>query len=155
MEKELESKIIQALAINEELVSQLYGLYSQKFPEYKEFWGQLVKEEISHAALIRELYSQVGDGELYFSEKFSLAAIETFSAYLRDLLSQAQNKEILFVSALSQALDIERALIEKQYFDFFETDSVTLRHMLLTLKNDLERHAQMISDLLEEVKTKD
>lgn len=154
MEKELESKIIEALAKNEELVSQLYELYSKKFIEYKDFWGQLAKEEIGHAVLIRELYSEVGDGRLYFSEKFSLSAIETFSNYLKDLITQAEVKNESLITAASLSLDIERALIENKYFEFFETDSVTLKHILTTLKDDLDRHVKMVSDLLEELRLK-
>ena len=154
MEKELERKIIEALANNEELVSRLYGLYSQKFIEYKDFWGQLTKEEIGHAVLIRELYGRVSDGQLYFNEKFSLQAIETFSAYLEDLIIQTQNNEVSPLAATAISLDIERALIENKYFEYFETDSITLKHMLTTLKDDLERHSKMVSDLLDEIRLK-
>ena len=55
--------ILESLAKNEESIAELYGIYAGKFPQYKEFWLGLVKEETAHAGWIRQLFSNSEGGD--------------------------------------------------------------------------------------------
>ena len=51
---------LELLALHEEAIGALYGAYARRFPLAREFWEKLEKEEIGHAAWIRELYPKIG-----------------------------------------------------------------------------------------------
>jgi len=46
---------IEALAKNEENIAELYRKYGDRFPDYKDFWDNLVAEELEHADKLRTL----------------------------------------------------------------------------------------------------
>jgi len=55
MEKEEEIKILQLMIDNEEVIGQLYSKYANKFPEHRDFWDHIFKEELIHAQWITAL----------------------------------------------------------------------------------------------------
>ncbi len=74
MNREIE--ITNALAENEELIGKLYQVYANKFPDYHQFWQDLVDEENKHAAKIRQLQSEAAKGSLLIKPyRFNIVAI--------------------------------------------------------------------------------
>jgi len=59
-----QEKILTQLIDQEVLLSKLYALYSNQFPQYKEFWENLSKEEARHAKLIERLSEATKTGLL-------------------------------------------------------------------------------------------
>lgn len=41
--------ILKAMKEHEHVLAHLYELYAGKFPEYKDFWNELSKEEVQYA----------------------------------------------------------------------------------------------------------
>ena len=145
--KESESGILEMMAVNEEKVSDLYKIYSEKFPDYRDFWTGLYVEEIEHAIWIREFRKKIKEGTVYFKEgRFNMYVIENFSNYMRRILDAAKKQEISLESALSTALDIEIALIENRFFEVFETDSEELKFMLKFLEDSTAKHRERVRE---------
>ena len=148
--RESSIEILRLLAENETAVCRLYRAYADKFPSHKTFWLALADEELAHASWIRKLSSEVGNSELYVDEaRFRPRPIEIMHSYVKDQLTRAQEQNLTLVDALSTALDIEQSLIERSYFDVFETDSVGLKHVLMDLKAATQKHIQQVQDLWE------
>jgi hypothetical protein len=102
-------------------------------------------EEIEHALWIREFSSKIKEGSAYFKEgRFNAYVIENFRGYLGDILDAAQKQEISLESALSTALDIETALIERGFFEVFETDAKELKFMLRFLDTSTRKHRDKV-----------
>lgn len=154
MQKNNQSIIIDLLRKNEEKISKLYKIYAEKFKDWNNFWSALASEEIEHADWLKILYSKVKDNSLYFNEgRFNRQAIITFSDYLEKQLKNARNedKDISVKYALGIALDIENALIERKYFEVFESDAAEMKRTLLNLKSAEEKHIAKISDALNKI----
>ena len=142
------TRVLDLLAQNESAIGQLYQVYARNYPELAAFWEGLAAEETEHAGWIRALGGKVAEGSLYLSEhRFKEEAIRSFLTYLEDELNRARSEKMPLVTALSVALSIEEALIERKYFEVFETDSAELRHLLQNLARASEEHARRVKDL--------
>jgi len=73
-------------------------------------------------------------------------AIQTFIEYLERELTKAREQEMLLINALSTALYIEEALLERKFFVVFETDVLELKRVLLDLAAAVENHVQRVRE---------
>jgi len=146
MTREHDSLLMTELLIkNEEGINKLYLAYAKKFPECGEFWSGLAIEENGHADWIRGLAGQVGEGRLHIeSGRFRKVAIESFTKYVEDELTRVQKEEIPLITALSIALSVEQSMIERRFFEIFDTDSAELKHVLQNLATATEEHIKRV-----------
>jgi rubrerythrin len=150
-EKQLD--VLSKMAANEEMVGRLYRAYAGRFPKYNALWSGLAEEETKHAAMILKLISMVDSDSLFFKDgRFNKNAIKTFNNYLERETVKAVRLETPLIEALSTTLYIEDSLIEKKYFDVFETDSLASKQLLAKLSEDTRTHASKIREVLNKVK---
>jgi hypothetical protein len=105
----------------------------------------LVREETEHATWIRNLAtkSEAGSGRLD-EKRFKTQAIQTSLDYIKNLTAEAPRQKIELMDALSTALDIEKGLIEKRYFEILEGDSVELKRTLEALTRSTKAHIERV-----------
>ena len=116
-------------------IGKLYRVFSEKFPEYFSLWSRLAEEEAGHANWIRKFKEKIDAGTVYLKDnRFKVVAIGTSMKYIQGLIDKAKQGEMAAIKALSLALDLEKALIENEYFEFFETDSAELKAVLRDLE---------------------
>lgn len=147
---EKQKELIEKLAQNEESVSQLYRAYADRFPAYNEFWAGLADEEMKHASWLRQLSMKIVDGSpLYVDEdRFRVQPVQIYQNYLQQELTKAKGADISLTYALSVTASIEESLIERKYFEVFETDSVELKHVLLNLADATRAHMNKAREML-------
>lgn len=145
--------VLEALAKNEELLNELYNLYAGKFPDFREFWLEIAKDELEHASWIRALYSKIKEGSLSFSkDRLKKEAIEAYSKYVKDEINSISKEKISLKEALLTTLEVEKALIEREYFKVFDTDLLTLRQVLLNLDFATHEHIKRVEKVWAENK---
>ncbi len=143
--EEKKGAVIETLAKHEEAIARLYGAYSEAFPDRRDFWSSLAAEEIEHAAWLRNLIPQIEKGSVYFEERrFQVEAIRTSQGYLEQLAAGVRKEKPPVMKALSEALDIERALIERGYFQVAKTDSLPLREAFENLADGTIAHIERV-----------
>jgi hypothetical protein len=136
---------IELLAQNEETLSRLYQVYASRFSEYKEFWMELAGEEKNHAAWIRTFGQRASEGlGLIKRKRFKAAAIKSFLNHTEKEIENAKAPEYQSINALSVAHYIEESLIERRYFEVFESDSAELKKLLQDLDEATRTHAAKI-----------
>jgi hypothetical protein len=144
---------IEALARHEEAICDLYKAYADKFPEFREFWSQLATEETGHAAWIRKFSDKLSDGSAVLKEgRFRIPAIETSIQYLNGYTQKARKETMDITHALTIALDIENALIDRKFFEVYETDDKELIETLNLLEQETRRHRQTVEDMLNQTR---
>jgi len=144
---------LELMARHEEVIGELYAEYARMFPEQREFWSRLEAEEKGHAGWIRKLFPQVEDGVITFNDnRFNTKAITTSMRYVSGWVTSARNSVIQPIEALARALDIENALIEKNYLAIYETDNLEMKQVFSALQEGTKQHRERISDLLKEIK---
>jgi len=144
---------MEALARHEEAISDLYEAYAGRFEAFKEFWSQLATEEKGHAAWIRQFKEKVDDGQVKLDEgRFRIPAIETSIQYLNGYAHKARTEEMDIAYALTIALDVENALLDRKFFEVYETDDEELKKTLDLLQEETKAHRQKVEDLLNQVR---
>jgi hypothetical protein len=152
-QKQNQVRIIGLLADHEMAVSKLYRIYSERFPNYEDFWSELSADETSHAKCIRELTSKIEQGLVYFNEeRFQPAAIERSLQYIEQMQEKALQPDFSLINALSIASFIEDALIESEFFKVFEGDSAELQEVLHILASATSQHREKVHKALAEMK---
>lgn len=154
--KEKDRKIIDMMANNEEAVSRLYSAYADRFPDYKGFWSELAVDEIEHATELRKLCELAESGGLFISEgRFNPVAIANFSKYLEKEAEPDRVKASSLINALSVAVYIEESIIERKFFEIFETDSARCKQILSDLADETAKHFEKTRQMWDEHKQPD
>ena len=151
--KQNQVRIVELLADHEMAVSKLYQIYSERFPDYENFWSELSGDETYHAKCIRELTSKIEQGLVYFNEeRFQPAAIARSLQYIEQMQEKALQPDFSLINALSVASFIEDALIENKYFEVFEGESAELQEVLRFLASATKQHREKVHKALAEMK---
>ncbi len=137
-------EMLELLAANEELISNLYTSYADRFPEHKDFWQGLAIDEIKHAKWLRAIDAQHTRGRMEVDVKrFNKEAIKTYHQYLKEEISKVSNDLPLKV-ALTTSLYIEKSLIEQKYFEVLTGDSAKVRKTLANLEEATKDHINRV-----------
>ena len=140
-----QDSIIETLAESEETIGRLYQAYASRFPEYNELWMGLADQEKNHAAWIRNLGEKVHAGQVFLqADRFKVPAIRTFINHTEKEIETTKNPALKSINALSVAFYIEDSLIERKYFEVFESDSTELKKLLQDLAEATKTHATKI-----------
>ena len=145
---------VEAIAGHEQAIGDLYEAYARRFPEHADFWETLSEEEYAHAEWARKLGVHVEEGTIEIVPgRFRNKAIESSVNYLRQWTDEARKQEISLLYALSIANDIENALIDRKFFEIYETDSDEMVTILNALTEASREHRDRVVDLLNKVRT--
>lgn len=143
--------VLDELINHEEAVAALYSAYAERFPEHREFWTQLAGEEFAHASWIRDLTSKIEQGQVHFEAgRFRPEAVRTSLRYLEELRSTEELNATSYKSALVLAVDIERALIEKRFFEVFKTGSPECLGLLDRMEAAIQHHLETLNAALQQ-----
>jgi hypothetical protein len=138
---------------HERALAALYQTYSQRFENDALFWSHLAQEEYKHAACLGSLRNQLSeDSDMVIVERFATDAINTSIEYVNGLIDRAGQPEFSLLNALSLALKLEEALIEKGFFEVLSGDSQEIREVLTLLENETQGHSKVLRDALRKCK---
>jgi len=141
---------IELLAENEMVISRIYRVFSERFPDYHDFWEKMAEEEIQHADMIRSVVPEVKEGTVRFkAQRFDETSIGMFRDYLKVSLARAGEQDIPLKDAFETALAIEHDLIERSFFDLFEADTGELNLVFEGLASSTREHHLRLVEAVE------
>lgn len=139
---------------HEEALSSLYGTCGLRFPDHVEFWQTLVFEERAHADVLKELSRHLETQEVSLNErKFNVTGIQTAINHVNKQQQITEAGLLTIIQAMAIALDIERAIIEREFFEIFETDSPLIKREFDYLKKHTNEHIARIAGKLDQLRT--
>jgi len=146
-----QEKIIQQLVAQERLLSKLYTIFAEQFPNYADFWAKLSKEEENHAKLIEKLRQAEQKGLVFFDEsKINIYSLKTFIDKLEKTVKKAEKGEFTLLSAFAHAVDYESALIEKNVFTHFVPANTKVKNTLKILQSETFKHIENMNNMRKE-----
>jgi rubrerythrin len=141
---------IELLAENEMLISRIYRVFSERFPDCRDFWEKMAEEEIQHADMIRAVVPEVKEGTVRFKEQhLDETSVGMFRDYLKVSLASAGERDIPLKDAFETALAIEHDLIERSFFDLFEADTGELNLIFEGLASSTREHHRRLVQAVE------
>lgn len=149
MKKEV-LETIEALAENEMLVSRLYKAFSERFPDYRDFWGKMAEEETQHANMIRSLSPEVRAGAVRFKgDALDSTPADMLRDYVKFSLARTLEQGISPEDALETALAIEHDLIERGFFTRFQAKTEDLALIFKGLLSSTREHHRRLTEAVE------
>lgn len=146
MLEENQIKILMGMRELEQSLAEMYALFLEKFPEHKNLWSVLVKEELEHAEAVQKLYQLTYKNDAAFSEASTrLSAVESIIDYVKKTCEIGRQDALTAEQALELSRDIEKSMIAKNIFKHFK---VRLEHssLLNYLRTSSENHAQLVEE---------
>lgn len=145
--------LIKAMQEHELLISRLYSVFADKYPEQHDFWKQLSEEELRHADWIKKILMIINENSIgLVVERYPMAAIESSLTFIKKLIHQFSTADLPLIRALSHASYIEKALIENKYFEIFQTENTEFLLVLKRLKDETEKHSGIIQELMANIR---
>lgn len=141
-----EQQIVELLAEAEETIGEIYLIFTREFTKEAEFWQKLANDELMHAQWVRMLLPRVLAGTITFKEdRFGTDAYAQFSEHLQRQLRQVRTEPVTEAAALSIALDIETTLVEKCFYDVFESSEPESTRILQMLSRSSDAHQRSVN----------
>lgn len=145
MLKDYQEKILSLLHEHETLLMELYLIFAEQFPELRDLWLLLAKDEKNHADAIKKCVSLVNEGKCIFNEgKIRTYTVNTSIKHIKEITKKTKNEELTLISALSHTRDIETAAIEKNFFKAFISNDNETKFFLKGLGAEVNDHLQRV-----------
>ena len=142
---------IEGLVQIEETLSKIYHLFAARFPASEELWSGMAREETAHAEWIRDLYRRVEAGSLTLSkDRFPVQGIQLFLDYTKDKLEEAKEAKLPFLHALDMAIDLESSLLERRFYEIFESDPEVSEQPFLNMEQQIQSHINRLKEALDQ-----
>ncbi|HAS82820.1 MAG TPA: hypothetical protein DCS43_09150 [Verrucomicrobia bacterium] len=147
--------LLERLQQHEEAVAEIYATFGDRIPCMADFWSNLVNEEKSHAMVINMIRKAIGNANLSLdTRKFNMTAVQTAIDFIRRQTEQIRVQGTTTVKALFLAINLEQAMIERDFFCIFETDSPDMKREFSALREHTLKHQRMLERMLEREKDK-
>ncbi len=139
------------LAQAELAVGRLYGLCAQRWPQYADFWEKLAHREQQHSQYAQMLATLVETkpDEFRQGRNFTPAAINTFIGWVENASARVAKGELDSRKAFFAALDIERSVIKRNFFQIVETDNKELAGFIKKVAAETLEHSRLINTELQ------
>ena len=142
-------KIIRFLREMEETANELYTVFSEKFPEERDFWLDIAKEETEHASVISMLGASIAEGSASFDEnRFTVEEINSTLEWAKGKVTEAKKGDISEKEALSISLKLEEKILESSYFEVFIPKTEGIRDFISGVIKATERHRDKVRQKL-------
>lgn len=143
--------IVMQLAECEEMIARIYAAYAKRLPELTDFWSGLSRDELEHARLVRFLADGITTGTVSFNlSDIRPQSIQMFYSYLHSQAVRAESELMAPIATLSIALNIEKSILEADYFRQFKGSSIMAASALRQLQEDTRRHRDELQKKWEE-----
>lgn len=145
---EYQEKVLELMHTYEILLGALYLTYAENFPEHADFWHKIAEEEKTHAYWIETLRNQIGNKSIYFNEsRFNIPPLKECISEVEIRISEAKSGKFALIEAISISVGIENGMIERNFFEVFESDSVEIKKTFNMLRLATMEHEKSVRSL--------
>lgn len=139
------SYVIQLLIENEQLVFELYTQFAKRFPDQKDFWESIARDESKHIAFLKDTMNR----NLTFDEKvLSRNHVKNMISHIENLIVKAKRAgDFSPVDAVNEALNIENSMVEMKFFEPFRKIDGTIDALISTIEKDTRKHYEKLKEL--------
>lgn len=141
--------IAQYLIGNEELLAQLYKMYSQKYSSHADFWGRLSDDEKAHAQKIKTIMEE--NSADIDKSRFNEKELENFKSSTEFEIERFSHKDLDIKQALASASKLEKMLIGSKFFESTDKDSDKLKLRLQDIAESVDKHKERIEKMINRV----
>ena len=135
----------------ENLANELYKVFAEKFPEERDFWLDIARDEQEHASIISMLGASIAEGGADFDEnRFTAEEIKSSLESVKNSLAEAKSGDISMKDALAMSLELEEQILEHSYFEVFIPRTEGIRDFIAGVISATKRHRDKIKQKINE-----
>jgi hypothetical protein len=150
--KTYQSRIIYLFTQQELLIAEIYRFFAGLFPNRRDFWEELARDEMEIATWVEYFYKKATTDEVRFEEgKIKTYTVESFIKYLEDNLAKVRIKAPTLAAAFSIAQNIENSLLVRRVFDLFQSSDPAMLSLLKDIRSKRSEHRRRIEDAVAEI----
>lgn len=129
------------LSEHEEQIADLYSLFAEVIKGARLFWEELAQEELAHKTLVEQMNEKFRDGEWRFTRpSFVSTAILDSCGHIEARKKMVVRNGVSMREALTWAMELERGLVESEFFSIIKADNAEMMDLMNSLKSDSLRH---------------
>ena len=145
-------ELIQDIIRHELNLEKMYLQFAKSHPNHRQFWSQLASEEAMHAKWIKSLVYHTKNSQIDLSDfKLKHQAIKTSNSYIEKQTEASKNGELSLLNAASIALDVEKSMIEKKFFEIFDLIGAQYKRVRAGLEKETSNHRQKLEKLFSQL----
>ena len=146
-------KVLTGMRTCEKLLFEMYTIFSSKFTEYYKFWHDISIDENTHAFMVDTFISLYKSEDILFeNRKFTLTEVNKDIEKIESFKKIIAENNISLLEALQFAVQIESSIIEKDLYQYQDTDPPEFKQLLITLNDDSKKHYHKIKYLYDKVR---
>ncbi|MCU0275830.1 MAG: hypothetical protein MUF02_03065 [Acidobacteria bacterium] len=105
-------------------VMELYWVYSEKFPEHRDFWIDMADDERKNVEWIRSTIEQIKANKIdYNRDRFNIEAVRTAMNFIKAQIREALDKPISLQAATVYAVGVEDSMTKKKFYEMIKDDN--------------------------------
>ena len=133
----------------EEAVAGLYSRFMRLFPQEKDFWEDLYKDEISHTSFLTEAADRGIFDEMHPEDLgFSMDQLDRTRTFVENIHNNIQSNPISFEDALNIALKIEETVVEAFANELIACLSPSDKNALVQMLMEEKTHIAKIKNMM-------
>lgn len=145
-------ELIQDIIRHELNLGKMYQQFAKSHPNHRQFWSELAREEAMHAKWITSLARYYNEGHIRPSDfKLNHQVVKTSISHLEKQTEASKNGRLSLLNAASIALDVEKSMIEKKFFEIFDLTNTKHERIRAGLENATTKHRQKLEKLFSEL----
>ncbi len=128
-------------------LAELYGACAAKFPEDRELWTAIQRQEEGHAQFLRRLAELMTARPEEFrpGRPFNSAAIRTVLKSVTGYADQVKRGLLPRQRALFVARDIEKSVLEANYAQIVSTENAEYLRAMDTIARETQGHRDLLA----------
>jgi len=144
---------IELIADYEMAVMELYWVYSEKFPDHKDFWIDMADDERKNTEWVHSTIELIKAGKIeYNRDRFNIEAIRTSMNFIRAQIKAALDKEVPLQTAVMNAVGIEDSLAKKKFYEIIKDDNPEARNLYQKFLVENQKHRDKLNQFRSKIK---
>ena len=127
---------------------EIYGLFSQRFNEHKDFRHSISIDENTHALMVDTFIALYKNGDIsFYGRDFNLLQIKEDVNKLNSFKQKMKESNISSLEAIKFAMQAESSVIETDLYRTKNSDPHEIKKFLTILYEDSKKHYDRIKKL--------
>lgn len=145
---------IELIAEYETAVMELYWVFSEKFPEHKEFWIDMADDERKNVEWVRSTIELIKVGKIdYDRERFNIEAVRTAMDFIKKQIRETLDRPVTLQAALATAAGIEDSMTKKRFYEIIKDDNQEARSLHQKFTSENQKHRDKLSQFRQKHKS--
>ena len=144
---------IDLLAEYESAVMELYWVYSEKFPEHKDFWIDMADDERKIVEWIRSAIELIKANKIeYNRDRFNIEAVRAAMNFIKQQIRETLDKPVTLQAAIAYASGIEDSMTKKRFYEMIKDDNQEARLLHQKFSTENQKHRDKLSQFRQRFK---